>query len=67
MEKCKNDLFRLTTALTHRQFTHVGYKKLLTMFTAPKANDYSIEHYDHDIIRPNQDHFVNDDKFANPN
>ena len=36
------------------------------MFTAPKANDYSIEHYDHDIIRPNQDHFLNDDKFANP-
>ena len=26
VERCKLDLFRLTTALTPRQFTHVGYK-----------------------------------------
>ena len=66
MEKCKNDLFRLTTALTPRQFTHVGYQKLLKMFTAHEAKDYSIDYYDHDIIRPNQDLFLNDDKFDNP-
>ena len=65
-ERNKNDLFRLTTALPLRQFTHVGYKKLLKMFTAPRANDYSIKHYDHNIIRPNQDQFLDDDKFANP-
>ena len=66
MERCKNDLFRLTSELTPRQFTHVGYQKLLKMLTAPKANDYSIKYYDHGIIRPNYDHFLNDDKFANP-
>ena len=66
MEKFKNDLFRLTKALAPRQFTHVGYQKLFKMFTAPEAKDYSIEYYDHDIIGHNQDLFLNDDKFANP-
>ena len=66
MERCKNDLFRLTSELTPRQFTHVGYQKLFKMLTAPKANDYSIKYYDHGIIRPNYDHFLYDDKFANP-
>ena len=32
-------------------------KKLLKTFTAPRANDFSIEYYDHKIIRPNQDQF----------
>ena len=64
---CKNDLFRLTTALTLTQFIHVGNKKKLTSFTAPKANDYSIGYYDHDIIRPNEDHCPNYDNYANPN
>ena len=64
-EQCKNDLYRLTTALITRQFTHIGYKQSLTLFTAPKTNDYSIDHYNHEIIRPNEDHFLNDDKFAN--
>ena len=59
-------MFRLTTALTTRQFTYVGYKKLLETFTAPRANDYSIEYYDHKIIRSNQNQFLDDDKFANP-
>ena len=39
------------------------------MFTAHRANEYSIEHQhsnDHNIIRPNQDQFIDDDKFANP-
>ena len=65
-EQCKNELYRLTTALTSKQFTHIGYKQTLTIFIAPKANENSIDHCDHHIIRPNEDHFLNDDKFANP-
>ena len=65
MERSKNDLFRLTTALTPRQITHVGYKKILSSLTVPKDNDYSIEYYDHDITRSNEDQFHNDDNFAN--
>ena len=61
VEKSKIVLFRLTTALTPRQFTHVGYKKLLKFFTAPRANDYSIKYYDHNIIRPNKDQFLDKD------
>ena len=66
IERNEDELFRLTTALTPRQFTYVGYKKLLKTFTAPRANDYSIEYYDHNIIRSNQDQFLDDDRFANP-
>ena len=66
IERNKDELFRLTTALTPRQFTYVGYKKLLKTFTAPRANDYSIEYCDHNIIRSNQDQFLDDNKFANP-
>ena len=66
IERNKNELFRLTTTLTPRQFTYVGYKKLLKTFTAPRANDYSIEYYNHNIIRSNQDQFLDDDQFANP-
>ena len=36
------------------------------MFRAPRANDYSIENYDHNIIRPNQDQFLDEDRFASP-
>ena len=42
-EQCKNMLYRLTTALTPRQFTYVGFKKLLKTFTAPRANEFTIE------------------------
>ena len=66
IEKNKNMLYRLTTTLTPRQFTFVGYKKLLKTFTAPRANDFAIEYYDHNIIRPNQDQFLDEDRFANP-
>ena len=59
-------LYRLTTTLTPRQFTYVGYKKLLKTFTAPRANNFAIEYYDHNIIRPNQDQFLDEDRFANP-
>ena len=59
-------LYRITTTLTPRQFTYVGYKKLSKTFTAPRANDFAIENYDHNIIRPNQDKFLDEDRFANP-
>ena len=65
-EKCKNMLHRLTTALTPRQFTYVGFKKLLKLFTAARANEFTIEYYDHNIIRPKHDQFLDDDRFANP-
>ena len=66
IKKNKTILYRLTKSLTPRQFTYVGYKKLLKTFTAPRANDFLIEHYDHNIIRPNQDQFLDEDRFANP-
>ena len=65
-EQCKDMLYRLTTALTLRQFTYIGFKKLLKEFTAARANDFTIEYYDHNIIRPNQEHLLDDDRFANP-
>ena len=65
IERNKSILYRLTTSLTPPQFTYVGYKKLLRTFTAPRANDYSIEYYDHNIIRPNHDQFLDEDRFAN--
>ena len=62
----KNMLYRLTTTQTPRQFTYVGYKKILKTFTAPRANDFAIEYYNHNIIRINQDQFLDEDLFANP-
>ena len=41
-------------------------KKLLTVFKAPRANEYTIEYCDLNIIRPNQDQLLDEDKFANP-
>ena len=66
IEKNENLLYRLTTSLTPRQFTYVGYKSLLKTFTASRANDFSIEYYDHNIISPNQDQFLDEDRSANP-
>ena len=66
IEKNKNQFYRLNTTLTPRQFTYVGYKKLLKTFTAPRANDFAIEYYDHNIIRSNQNQFLDGDRFANP-
>ena len=59
-------IYRLTTPLTPRQFTYIGYKKSLKTYTAPRANEYTLEYYDHNIIRTNQDQFLDDDRFANP-
>ena len=66
IERNKDMLYRLTTPLTARQFTYVGYKKSLKIHTAPRANEYTLEYYDHHIIRANQDQFLDDDRFANP-
>ena len=66
IERNKRDLFRLTTGLTPRQFTRVGYKKLLKTFSAPRANEYSMEYFNHNIIRPNQDQFLDGNQFASP-
>ena len=44
----------------------MGHKQSPIRFTAPKANEHSIDHYDHNIKRPNEDIFLNEDKFANP-
>ena len=65
-DRNKDMLYRLTTPLTARQFTYVGYKKSLKTHTAPRANEYTLEYYDHNIIRANQDQFLDDDRFANP-
>ena len=66
IEKNKDMLYRLTATLTPRQFTYIGYKKLLKTFTAPRANEFTKEYYDTNIIRTNQDQFLDDDRFANP-
>ena len=58
-------LYTLTTTLKPRQFTYVGYKKLLKTFTASQANEFAIEYYDHNLIRPNQDQLLDEDRFAN--
>ena len=66
IERSKDMLYRLTTPLTARQFTYVGYKKSLKIHTAPRTNEYTLEYYDHNIIRANQDQFLDEDRFANP-
>ena len=65
-EVCNNQLYLLTTALTPKQFTQIGYRQSLIKLTAPKPNEFSIDYYDHNIIRPNEDIFLNNDPFANP-
>ena len=65
IERNKDMLYRLTTPLTHRQFTYIGYKKLLKTFTEPRANEFTLEFYDYNIIRTNQDQFLDEDRFAN--
>ena len=47
-------LYRLTATLTTRQFTYIGYQKSLKTFTAPRANEFTQENYDHNIIRTHQ-------------
>ena len=66
IERNKDMLYRLTTPLTPRQFTYIGYKTSLKTHTATRANENTLEYYDHNIIRANQDQFLDDDRFANP-
>ena len=56
-EQCSTQLYLLRTALTPKQFTQIGYKQSPIKFTAPKTNEYSIDYYDHNILRPNEDIF----------
>ena len=65
-ELCHTLLYHLTTALTEKQFTNIGYNQTLTRFTAPKANRFSIGHYDHSITRANEDTFLDDGINTNP-
>ena len=65
-EVCSTQLYLLTTALIPNQFTQIGYRQSLIKITAPKSNDYSIDFYDLNIIRPNEDIFLKDSPFANP-
>ena len=60
------NFYLLTTAPTPKQFTQIGYRQSLTIFTAPNSNINSIDYYDHNIIRLNEDIFLNNDPFANP-
>ena len=62
----RTQLYLRTTALTPKKFTQIGYKQSLIKFTAPKTNEHSIDYYDHNIIRPNEDIYLNDYQFANP-
>ena len=66
IERNQDMLYRLTTSLTHRQFTYIGYKISLKTFTAPRIYEFTLEYYDHNIIRTNQDQLLDDDRFANP-
>ena len=45
---------------------HVGIKKITKNCHRTCADKYSIDYYDHNIIKPNQDQFLDDDQFANP-
>ena len=65
--------------LCELETTQILQSLALAVFKIPYAGDllsgnrsnfidyeYSIDHYGHHIQRPNEDSFLNDDKFANP-
>ena len=56
--KCAAPILSSDNRINPKQFTQFGYRHSLTEFTAPKANDYSIEYFDYNIIRPNEDIFI---------
>ena len=58
--------YLLTTSLTSSQFTQIGYRESVTNFTAPKANNHSIDYYDHNIIGPNEDIRLLGDPYTYP-
>ena len=59
-------LHHLTTALHEKQFTAIGLTQILNRFIAQKANQFSINHYDHAIARYMEGTFLEDDTNANP-
>ena len=63
---CHTRIHHLTTALHEKQFTTIGQTETLNRFTAQKANQFSINHYDHAIARYMEDTFSEDDTYANP-
>ena len=65
-ELCSTQLYHGTTALNPKQFTQIGYQHSLIRFTAPNANKFSIDHYDHNLIRANEDTFLDTDRNASP-
>ena len=65
-EVSSTQLYLLTTALTSSQFTQIGYRESLAKFNAPKANTHSIDYYDRNIIRPNEDICLLGDPNNNP-
>ena len=65
-EISRTPLYLLTTALTPNHFTQIGYKESLTKFTAPKANNYSTDYYDHIIIRSIGDICLSNNPYTNP-
>ena len=65
-KKSSTLLYLLTTALTPNQFTQIGFRESLIKITAPKANNYSIDYYDHNIIRPNENICLLDAPYSSP-
>ena len=63
---CHTRIHHLTTALHEKQFTTIGLTETLNRFTAQKANQFSINHYDHAFARYMEDSFLEDDTNANP-
>ena len=55
-----------STNTTPIHANRIGYRESLTKFTAPKANKYPIDYYDHNIIRPNEDICLLGDPYTNP-
>ena len=57
-ELCQTGLHHLTTEIHEKQFTAIGLTQALNRFVAPKANRFSINHYDHAIARYMEDTFL---------
>ena len=65
-EFCHTRLHHLTTALREKQFTTIGLAQTLKRFVAQKANQFSINHYDHAIARYTSKTFLENNTNANP-
>ena len=54
---CQSRIDHLATALHEKQFTTIGLTQTLNRFVAQKANQFSINHYDHATARYMEDTF----------